>query len=257
MARKLEITNLRYAYDTIDAIDNISLHVDEGEFVGVIGPNGCGKATTLTRVYGALNPREGTITRAGGDLAALSARERAAKIAVVGQDSEITFDFAVREIVAMGRNPHKRLFESDNPEEKSIVSDALDKVGMAEFAQRGFCSLSGGEKQRVLIARAIAQQAEFMILDEPTNHLDISYQLLVFETVKRLGVTTLEAIHDMNLASLFCDRIYVMRSGKIYACGTPDQIIKPELIKDVFGVTADIHKHELTGKPHAAFIPKI
>ena len=95
-----------------------------------------------------------------------------------------------------------------------------------------------------------------MILDEPTNHLDISYQLLVFETVKRLGVTTLAAIHDMNLASLFCDRIYVMRSGKIYACGTPDQIIKPELIKDVFGVTADIHKHELTGRPHAAFIPE-
>ena len=257
MARKLEITNLRYAYDTIDAIDNISLHVDEGEFVGVIGPNGCGKSTTLKCVYGALKPHQGTITLDGGDLAALSARERAAKIAVVGQDSEITFDFAVREIVAMGRNPHKRLFESDNPGDKSIVSDALGKVGMAEFAERGFRSLSGGEKQRVLIARAIAQQAEFMILDEPTNHLDISYQLLVFETVKRLGVTTLAAIHDMNLASLFCDRIYVMRSGKIYACGTPDQIIKPELIKDVFGVTADIHKHELTGKPHAAFIPNV
>ena len=159
MARKLEITNLRYAYDTIDAIDNISLHVDEGEFVGVIGPNGCGKSTTLKCVYGALKPHQGTITLDGGDLAALSARERAAKIAVVGQDSEITFDFAVREIVAMGRNPHKRLFESDNPGDKSIVSDALDKVGMAEFAERGFRSLSGGEKQRVLIARAIAQQA--------------------------------------------------------------------------------------------------
>ena len=159
MARKLEITNLRYAYDTIDAIDNISLHVDEGEFVGVIGPNGCGKSTTLKCVYGALKPHQGTITLDGGDLAALSARERAAKIAVVGQDSEITFDFAVREIVAMGRNPHKRLFESDNPGDKSIVSDALGKVGMAEFAERGFRSLSGGEKQRVLIARAIAQQA--------------------------------------------------------------------------------------------------
>lgn len=253
---KLKLTNLCYAYDTEDVVRNVSMYVERGEFVGIIGPNGCGKSTTLKNIYGALKPRSGEILLDGESLNAMSFREKAERMAVVGQENELTFDFRVDEIVAMGRNPHKRLFEADTETDREIVSDALTKVGMAQFAPRSFRSLSGGEKQRVLIARAIAQRSDFMILDEPTNHLDISYQLSVFETVRALKVTTLAAIHDMNLASLFCDRIYVMRAGEIYACGTPDEIIAPGLIKDVFGVTADIHKHVLTGRPHAAFIPE-
>ncbi len=255
MESKLEIRGLAYAYEAADAISDVSLYAAEGEFVGLIGPNGCGKSTTLKCVYGALRPREGEIFLDGRELTGLSARERAAHMAVVGQENELTFDFRVEEIVAMGRNPHKRLFQADTAEDRGIVSDALAKVGMGEFSQRSFRSLSGGEKQRVLIARAIAQRAGLMILDEPTNHLDISYQLSVFETVRGLGVTTLAAIHDMNLASLFCDRIYVMRAGRVFAWGTPAEMITPGLIKEVFGVTADIHEHQHTGRPHAAFIP--
>lgn len=256
MMEKLKIDSLCYAYESEDVVRGVSMYADEGEFVGIIGPNGCGKSTTLKNVYGALKPRAGEIFLDGESVNAMPPRERAVRMAVVGQENELTFDFRVEEIVAMGRNPHKRLFEADTGKDREIVADALHRVGMSDFALRGFRSLSGGEKQRVLIARAIAQRSKFMILDEPTNHLDISYQLSVFETVRSLGVTTLAAIHDMNLASLFCDRIYVMRAGEVYACGTPDEIITPKLIHEVFGVTADIHKHELTGRPHAAFIPE-
>ena len=255
MDRMLAINGLRYAYESDDVVRGVSLYADKGEFVGIIGPNGCGKSTTLKCVYGALRPREGSITLDGADLLSVSPKRRAALMSVVGQENELTFDFRVEEVVAMGRSPHKRLFEPDNKDDRRIIESALASVGISEFADRGFRSLSGGEKQRVLIARAIAQQSRFMILDEPTNHLDISYQLSVFETVRGLGVTTLAAVHDMNLASLFCDRIYVMRAGEIYASGTPDEIITPGLIGEVFGVTADIHKHSLTGRPHAAFIP--
>ena len=255
-ARKLEIEGLCYAYDAQDVVKDVYLSIERGEFVGLIGPNGSGKSTLLKNIYGALKPRSGEIRLDGKRLDTLSAQARAARIAVVGQENELSFDFRVEEIAAMGRNPYKRLFQRDTAADQNIVADALERVGMSAFAQRGFRNLSGGEKQRVLIARAIAQQADFMILDEPTNHLDIGYQLSVFETVRALGVTTLAAIHDMNLASLFCDRIYVMRRGEVFACGTPAEIIRPDMIQSVFGVTADIHRHKATGRPHVAFIPQ-
>ena len=171
------------------------------------------------------------------------------------QGEIMAFDFPVREVVAMGRNPHKRIFEPDTVDDAKIIDAALAHMGMEQLANRSFRQLSGGEKQRVLIARAIAQQTDFLILDEPTNHLDIRYQMQVFEKVRALGVTTLAAIHDMNLAALFCDRIYVMAGGKNYVSGTPDEIMTEELIKDVFDVDSGVIRPDSIDRPHAVFIP--
>ena len=255
MANKLEVKNLSYAYYDKDVISNISLNVAENEFVGVIGPNGSGKSTILKNIYGALQSERGEIILDGENISHMTAKEIARKMAVVGQENEVAFDFSVREIVAMGRTPHKKLLDPDTKEDTAIVEQAMEEVGILPLAERRYSSLSGGEKQRVLIARVIAQQTAFFILDEPTNHLDITFQLQVCEIVKGLGVTILSAMHDLNLAALFCDRIYVIKGNGVYCSGTAEEILTPELIKDVFDVTADISIHPATGKPNITFIP--
>ena len=253
---KLNINGLSYAYFDDDVITDINMSVQQGEFVGIIGGNGSGKSTILKCIYGALHPRCGDITLDGKSLSKQSAKDIAKQVAVVGQENELTFDFSVYEMVAMGRHPHKKLFDPDRPEDKRIIEEALKTVALTELQHRNFRNLSGGEKQRTLIARAIAQQADFLILDEPTNHLDICFQLQVFETVKQLGVTVLSAMHDLNLAALFCDRIYILKDKGVYISGTPKELLTSELIHDVFGVKADVQIHPATGKPSVTFIPK-
>ena len=257
MNSKISVAGLCYSYGDGEVLHDVALSVNKGELVGLIGPNGSGKSTTLKCIYGALRPQGGRVLLDGADTASMSHRALAENLAVVGQEMETVFDFPVREVVAMGRNPHKRLFEPDTEQDSEIIGAALAHMGMEALAQCGFRQLSGGEKQRVLIARAIAQQTDFLILDEPTNHLDIRYQLQVFEKVRALGVTTLAAIHDMNLAALFCDRIYVLEAGRNYADGTPEDILTETLVGKVFGVRARILKQETDGKPHAVFIPDL
>ena len=207
---KLRVENLLFSYGEKMAADHVSIQVMPGEFVGLIGPNGSGKSTVLKNVYRALEPDGGTIEIDGEDMKHMSFKESALKMAVVGQENDVPFNFKVSEIVAMGRTPHKRLFDIDTPEDKKIVHHALEHVGMADMEKRNYLNLSGGEKQRVIIARAVAQESDFFVLDEPTNHLDISYQLQIFDFVRRLNVTVLSAIHDLNLAALYCDRLYVL-----------------------------------------------
>ncbi|HHX74297.1 MAG TPA: ABC transporter ATP-binding protein, partial [Firmicutes bacterium] len=174
---KLQVENLSYAYDQQPVIEDICLTVKKGDFVGLIGPNGSGKSTVLKNLYRALQPDAGVVRLGGEDLFKLTYKQAATKIGVVGQENVLPFDFSVEEIVAMGRSPHKKLFDGDNQKDKQIVRDSLASLGMEEMAHRNYLHLSGGEKQRVLIARAIAQETDFLILDEPTNHLDIGYQL--------------------------------------------------------------------------------
>ena len=171
---RLQVEGLTYSYGEKDAVERVSLQVDRGEFVGLIGPNGSGKSTVLKNIYRGLTPDQGTIELDKENLLTMSYKKSALKMAVVGQENEIPFDFLVEEIVAMGRSPHKKLFDVDNAHDKEIVHHALEHMGMAHMAKRSYLNLSGGEKQRVLIARAIAQESDFLILDEPTNHLDIS-----------------------------------------------------------------------------------
>lgn len=252
---RLQVDGLTYSYGDQEAVKNVSLHVKKGEFVGLIGPNGSGKSTVLKNIYRGLTPDKGIVTLDGQNILKMSYRESALKMAVVGQENEVPFDFMVEEIVAMGRSPHKKMFDVENVHDKQIVHHALEHVGMERMAKKNYLHLSGGEKQRVIIARAVAQESDFLILDEPTNHLDVSYQMQIFDFVKRLQVTVLSAIHDLNMAALYCDRIYVMKNGEIVMEGTPEQVLTPENIQAVYGVRSSVIKHPITGKMAITFLP--
>jgi len=252
---RLRIENMIFSYGDTKVVDDVSIHVDKGEFVGLIGPNGSGKSTVLKNLYRALKPDAGSATLDGENLLSMKAKKAALKIGVVGQENDVPFDFLVEEIVAMGRSPHKGLFEIDNAHDKYMVHHSLEHLGMENMAKRNYQNLSGGEKQRVILARVIAQESEFLLLDEPTNHLDINYQLQILDFVKRLKVTVLSAMHDLNMAALYCNRIYVLKEGKIVLSGTPEEIFTPKNIFDVYGVRCDIVTHPITGKVTITYLP--
>ena len=165
----------------------------------------------------------------------MSHRESALKLAVVGQENELPFDFTVEEIVAMGRSPHKKLFDTDTAQDKAIVHHALEHLGMADMAKRSYLNLSGGEKQRTIIARAVAQESDFLILDEPTNHLDISYQMQIFDLIKRLNTTVLSAIHDLNMAAFVPRLSLYSKHGKIVLHGAEDVLTEEKNISRPHG----------------------
>ncbi|QBD83752.1 ABC transporter ATP-binding protein [Ktedonosporobacter rubrisoli] len=233
----------------------VNMHVKPGELVGLIGPNGSGKSTLLRTVYRILRPRAGQILLNTDDVWKLSARESARRTGVVVQESPHDFEFTVREIVKMGRIPHKGMLARDNQDDEEIVTQALERVQMLSFSARSYATLSGGEKQRVLVARALAQQPQLFILDEPTNHLDIQHQLELLELVHTIGITTLLTLHDLNLAAAYCQRLYVLAQGEIIAEGTPEQALTPEIIKQVFHVHAVTGRHPLTGCLQLSFVP--
>lgn len=253
---RLEINNLYYSYGDRPALVDVSLRVGEGEFVGLVGPNGSGKSTVLKNIYRSLRPSGGEIKLDGENLLDMSHRKSALKMAVLGQENETPFDFTVEEMVTMGRNPHKRLFDIDSAHDRAVVHHALRHMGMDGEAKRSYSQLSGGEKQRVLIARAIAQESDIFILDEPTNHLDINYQMQIFQFIKRLKVTVLAAVHDLNMAALFCDRLYFMKAGQVVLSGTPGEVLTPENIFEIYGVRAEVNRHPMTARPCITFLPE-
>ncbi|MGH8929805.1 MAG: ABC transporter ATP-binding protein [Egibacteraceae bacterium] len=250
---RIDLAGVRVEIDGTGILDRVGLSAQSGEFVALVGPNGCGKSTLLRTIYRALRPSTGTVRVGDADVWRLSARESARRTAVVAQEAHAEFDFTVSEVVLMGRTPHKGPLEGDSGEDLELADRSLRRVGMTEFGERIFATLSGGEKQRVLIARALAQQSPVVLLDEPTNHLDIRYQIEIMALVRNLGVTALAAVHDLNLAAEFCDRIYVMRHGRIVADGPPADVLTPELIRTVFGVQAHPMVHPATGRLHLAF----
>ncbi|MEM7797810.1 MAG: ABC transporter ATP-binding protein [Chloroflexota bacterium] len=251
----LETKGVDWSANGKQIVQDINLHINAGEFVGLIGPNGSGKSTLLRTIYRILRPKRGEVVLNGRDVWQQSARAVAQQTAVVAQETQTEFSFTVQQIVAMGRNPHKGMFERDTAEDAAIIEAALERVDMMAFQSRDFRTLSGGEKQRVLIARALAQQTPFIILDEPTNHLDIRYQLEILELIQALSVTKLAALHDLNLAAAYCDRLYLLRDGQILASGPPQVVLTPHLIEDAYGVQAEVGRHPLTGQLHLAFAP--
>ncbi len=252
----MQINGITYSYDDKEAVSDVTINVDKGEFVGIIGPNGSGKSTVLKNAYRAIIPDDGEILLDGENLFKMKHKKTAQKMAVVSQENKIPFDFLVEEMVAMGRTPYKKLFDIDTAEDRYMVFHALEHVGMENKAKKHYQNLSGGEKQRVLLARTIAQESDFFILDEPTNHLDINYQMQIFDFIKRLKVTVLSAIHDLNMAALYCDRIYAMKNGRIVYSGTPEEVLTEERIYDVFGVKSSVIKHPVTGKLSITFLPQ-
>lgn len=252
--QKLSIENLDFFIDNKKILDNISLDIKEGAFVGIIGANGSGKSTLLKNIYRIYKPKSGKISLEGEDILKMSPREVAKKIAVLAQESSTEFDFKVEDIVKMGRYPYKSIFEDYSKSDMELVSKMLAKVGLEEYRDRIFNTLSGGEKQRTLIARALVQNADFLILDEPTNHLDIGYQLQIMDIVKNLNITTFAAIHDMNMATMYCDYIIVMKEGRVIASGETKKVLTKDMIKNIFNIECHIGAHPITGETHIFYI---
>ena len=237
---QLSLENLSLEIDGKRLVDAVLFDLRPGEFVGLVGPNGSGKSSLLRAIYRVLKPKAGRVMHLGDDVWKLSARDAARRTAVVAQERMGEFDFTVRELVQMGRMPHKGLLDADTAADRAIVDRCLADVGMGHCATRSFLSLSGGEKQRVLVARALAQQAPFLVLDEPTNHLDIRHQLELLALVRRLKTTTLAALHDLTLAARYCDRLAMLHDGRLVALGTPAEVLTADRIRQAYGVRATI-----------------
>jgi iron complex transport system ATP-binding protein len=239
------------------ALRDVTVTVPQGSIVGLLGPNGCGKTTLLRLLSGMLSPQQGRITLKGRPLADLARRDIARSVAHVPQETHATFDFTVLDIVLMGRYPHLGAFELEGPADLEIARGAMHATGTADLERRPFASLSGGEKQRVVIAAALAQASDVMLLDEPTASLDLAYQIEVASIVRRLnrerGTTMVLSTHDLNLASAVCDEIVLLRDGVVQGHGPTAQTITAEHIRTTFGVDADVHFHAAAG--HLAVVP--
>ena len=206
-------------------------------------------------VYRVQKPTEGKLVFDGKLLDEMSYRESALKLAVVAQHNFYNFDFTVLDVVLMGRSPHKKMMERDNLKDYTLARDAIKLVGLEGFEERNFSTLSGGEQQRVILARALTQETECLVLDEPTNHLDIRYQLEIMDSVKSLDLTVAAAIHDLNIAAMYCDRLIAIRDGQVAGVGTPAELLTEEFIRDLYQVDSKVEIDE-TGRMHIIYLPK-
>ena len=209
----IQAEQLRITLGDSEILKGVDFAAQGKQLVGIIGPNGSGKSTLLKCLYRVLKPNAGLVQLDGKKLEQWSPRESAKRIAVVAQHNYYNFEFSVQDVVLMGRAPHKRALDRDTVEDYEIVHRSLETVGMAGFEDRSFATLSGGEQQRVILARALTQDTPCLILDEPTNHLDIKYQLELMELVKRLDRTVISAIHDLNIAAMYCDQLIALQNN--------------------------------------------
>ncbi|MDU4934876.1 MAG: ABC transporter ATP-binding protein [Peptostreptococcaceae bacterium] len=239
---RIQTEGVKFDIGNKNILKGISIDVNSKEIIGIIGPNGSGKSTFLKCIYRTLKPSSGIIKLGDINLDGIKLKESAKKMAVVSQHNYYDFDFSVGEMVLMGRSPHKKMMERDSYRDYEIMNDALKRVDMLHFKDRNFNSLSGGEQQRIILARALAQETDCLILDEPTNHLDIKYQLQLMNIVKSLDIEVIAAIHDLNIAAMYCDKIYVLKDGRIVAYGTPKEVLTKELIKEVYEVDAIVNE---------------
>jgi iron complex transport system ATP-binding protein len=254
-AAQLRAGNLEWSVNGRRILNDVGIDALPGEMIGLVGPNGSGKSTVLRAIYRALRPDAGLVSLDDVDIWSQSPKHVARKVAAVLQETPQSFDFSVTEIVAMGRIPHLGVFDRETQADRDIVVASLASVGLTEFAERAFAPLSGGEKQRVLVARALAQQATLLVLDEPTNHLDVRYQFEILETVKTLNVTSVIALHDLNLAATYCDKVAVIRNGSVMGWGPAADVLTPDLVGEVFGVQVAVIPHPATGRPHLLLSP--
>lgn len=234
-------------------VNGVTLDAAPGTTLGLLGPNGSGKSSLLRLICRIRKVQSGVITLGGEDIATLSQAQIAKSTAFVEQQATTEIQVSVLDVVKLGRTPHRSPISIWKSEDEAGVQDALTHVGMLDKASRLWHTLSGGEKQRVHIARALAQTPSQLLLDEPTNHLDIQHQLDILALVSRLPVTCIVALHDLNLAAMFCDNLAVMYAGEIVAFGPPEEVLTETLIRDVFGVSARIERSSYHGRCHIQY----
>jgi iron complex transport system ATP-binding protein len=255
----LRATDVSFAYGVRahPVLERVSLVIERGTIVGLLGPNGSGKTTLLRVLAGMLHPTAGSVTIDGIDVATLPRRELARRIAVVPQETHATFDFTALDIALMGRYPHLGAFQLEGPDDLDAARQALAATGTAAFEARLFSTLSGGEKQRVVIASALAQAADLLLLDEPTASLDLAYQLDIAGLLRRVNrerhTTLLVSTHDLNLAAALCDRVVLLRRGRVVADGVTEACLTADNIRVLYGVDADVHFHPRAG--HLTVVP--
>ncbi|MFQ6160098.1 ABC transporter ATP-binding protein [Sinorhizobium meliloti] len=230
----------------VDILKEVSLTVETGEFLGIIGPNGSGKTSLMSLISGIRKPKKGEVLLDGSPIGTLGRRTVAQRLALVEQQAETGERITARQAVELGRTPYLGPLSPWSPEDDAIVEAALANVDMAHLADRLWHTLSGGERQRLHIARALAQQSKILLLDEPTNHLDIGHQISLLDLVRRQDLTVVAALHDLNHAAMFCDRIAVMQAGRLVALGPPREVLTVERIRAVFGIEVEV-EHDFDG----------
>ena len=242
----LSLDNVSFAMGERLLVRDISLDVAPGEMIGLLGPNGAGKSSLLRTIYRTNRPSSGTVLVNGRNVWQQSASWAARHVGAVLQDMPADFPLTVRDVVAMGRSAHKKLLEADNEHDRALIEAALELLQLSPLQARLFRTLSGGERQRVLVARALVQQPAVLVLDEPTNHLDIHHQLQLLRFVQSLGITVIAALHDLNLAAMFCDRLCLLNHGRMEALGTPEAVLTTHNLARVFRIEATLTRNPRT-----------
>jgi iron complex transport system ATP-binding protein len=256
----LQVRQVYFSYLDGLVLHDINLTIEPGEMIGLLGPNGSGKTTLIKLASGILKPDKGEIKMDGSSLSQLNRKTIARSMAVVPQQFYIPFAFTTSEVVMLGRIPFIKAFAGETVADREVVNNALESVGISELSERRFDELSGGERQKVILAMALAQQPKILLLDEPTANLDINHQLETLERVRSLnlqeGLTVIAAMHDLNLASLYFDRLVLLKEGRISADGTPAQVLTEDKIREVFSTSVRVEPHPATGTPHVVVMPK-
>ena len=247
-----EAKDITVGYGEHTVLKSVSLAIEQGGFLGILGPNGCGKTTFLRSLSKVLKPEDGVVYIDGKTVSSYDAKTFAKTVGCVSQETETGFEFSVRDIVLMGRHPHIGRLAPLTAEDYAIADEAMRFTNTLQFKDRLVTELSGGERQRVLIAKTLAQQPKILLLDEPTNHLDVCHQIEILQLIRSLTpkITVIGVLHDLNLASYFCDRIVLMEKGQILSVGTPAEVLTPEQVYNVFSVRMIVSPHPVTGKPY-------
>ncbi len=249
MTVELQVRDVEARLSGRTVIAGVTVLVGPGELAVAVGPNGSGKSSLLRTVYRSLRPSAGAVHVSDDDVWRLNARQASQRVATLTQERPAAAELTVREVVALGRLPWQRAFATLGSSDCEAVDDAIARTGIGDLAHRRFTRLSGGERQRVLVARAFAQRSPLIVLDEPTNHLDVRHQLGVLDLARATGATVLAAMHDLNLAASFADRVHVLDRGTLRASGPPEEVLTPALVAEVFGVHATPVIHPVTGRP--------
>ena len=249
----IELSQVTFGYNGGTVLEEVTLAVGGGEILGLIGPNGSGKSTLLRIMSGILDPWSGEARLKGKKLKAYKRREAAQPIAAVSQEMARDFPFTVREMVAMGRSPYLGRFSFGGREDREIVEEAMRLADISRYADRYPFQMSGGECQRMMIARALAQQPEILLMDEPTSHLDLNHQMeinrLILKMNRERGLTVVYVTHDLNIAASVCSRLAMLKDGRVYAEGSPEEVLQPENIEAVYRCPVRVDANPETGRP--------
>ncbi len=255
----LQISEVSFSYSNGLVLRDVSLTIRLGEMIGLLGPNGSGKTTLIKLASGIFQPGRGSVRLDGLDLVRLSRKAVARSVAVVPQQFNVPFAFTAGEIVLLGRVPFLHGFSGESEADRRAVADALKMVGISGLERRQFDQLSGGERQKVVLAMALAQQPELLLLDEPTVHLDIAHQVEILELVKKLnverGITIVAALHELNMAALYFSRLVLLKEGRVMADGTPAEVLTEKMISEVYSASVRVEPHPVTGAPHIVIMP--